>query len=53
MEPIANYSLGDTDYAHETIPVAATYANGDTAQLQAYFALNQSTGEFEVCDVGE
>ena len=53
MEPISVYQLGETDYAHQTIPVTATYANGETAQLEAYFAINQTTGEFEVCDVGE
>ena len=53
MEPIANYQLGETDFAHQTIPVTATYADGDTAQLEASFALDQTTGAFEVCNVGE
>jgi hypothetical protein len=53
MEPIASYQLGDLDVVHRTIPVAATYENGDTAQLEAYFAQNDTTGDFEVCDVGE
>ena len=53
MEPIASYRLGDLDIVRRTLPVDATYENGDTAQLEAYFAQNATTGEYEVCDVGE
>ena len=53
MEPIAHYQLGKLDIINQTLPVSATYENGDTAQLEAYLGINQDTGAYEVCNLGE
>jgi hypothetical protein len=53
MQPIQHYELGDLDLVNLSVPVDATYTNGDTAELEAYLGQNQDTGAFEVCDVGE
>jgi hypothetical protein len=53
MQPIQDYRLGDLDLLNLSVPVDATYANGDTAELEAYLGQNRDTGGFEVCDVGE
>ena len=51
--PIQHYQLGDLDLVNLSVPVDATFENGDTARLEAYLGQNQDTGAFEVCDVGE
>jgi hypothetical protein len=53
MQPIADYTLGSLDLVNLSIPVDATYTNGDNAELEAYLGQNQTTGAFEVCDLGE
>jgi hypothetical protein len=53
LQPIQKYQLGDLDLLNLSVPVDATYADGDTAELEAYLGQNQDTGAFEVCDVGE
>jgi hypothetical protein len=53
MESIASYKIGKLDYINYTVPVDATYTDGDTAQLEAYLGQNQDTGAFQVCDLGE
>jgi hypothetical protein len=53
MTPIDHYTLGDLDLLNLAVPVDATYANGDTGQLEAYLGQDQDTGDFEVCDIGE
>src|SRR4051812_9615595 len=53
MEPIEKYQLGHLDLVSLSVPVDATYADGRSAQLDAYLGQNTDTGAFEVCDVGE
>jgi hypothetical protein len=53
MEPISTYSMGDLDLSTVTVPVDATYDNGDTARLEAHLGQDQATGAFQVCDLGE
>ncbi|MEV6843837.1 hypothetical protein [Actinoplanes sp. NPDC051411] len=53
MEPIVGYRLEKLDLINFAVPVDATYDTGDTGQLLAYLGQNQSTGAFEVCDLGE
>jgi hypothetical protein len=53
MQTIQTYQLGNLDLVNLSVPVEATYANGDTAELEAYLGQNEDTGAFEVCDVGE
>jgi hypothetical protein len=52
-DPIASYRLGDLDLINMTVPVDATYAGGETAQLEAYLGQDSDTGAFEVCELGE
>jgi hypothetical protein len=53
MKPIRTYELGDLDPVNLEVPVRATYQNGDTGDLAAYLEQNQTTGDFEVCELGE
>jgi hypothetical protein len=50
---IESYELGDFDLISGAVPVDATYADGDTGQLEAYLGQDRSTGEFEVCELAE
>jgi hypothetical protein len=52
-EPIASYRVGDVNPVTLSVPVEATYADGDIAELEAYLGQDTDTGEFEVCDLGE
>jgi hypothetical protein len=52
-EPIVRYTIGKLNVTNVTVPVDATYDNGDTGRLEAYLGQNQDTGDFEVCDLGE
>ncbi|BBH66612.1 hypothetical protein ACTI_32970 [Actinoplanes sp. OR16] len=52
-EQVAAYYVGDVDLTYGTVPVDVTYADGDTAVVQAELAQNTSTGAFEVCGLGE
>jgi hypothetical protein len=36
-----------------TVSVQATYADGDTAELDARLAQDTGTGAFEVCELAE
>jgi len=52
-EPIVAWKLGTFDTIYSTVPVEATYRDGDVRDLEASLDQNTSTGEFEVCEVGE
>jgi len=52
-EPIASWDVGTVDLVRLAAPVAVTYADGDTADLHAYFGQSRETGGFEVCGVEE
>jgi hypothetical protein len=52
-EPIERWTVGDFNVVTLAVPVTATYADGDTANLEAYMGQNRTTGEFEVCRLGE
>ena len=53
MEPITAYEIGKLNIVQVVVPVQATYANGRTAQLEAYLGQDQTTGAFEVCELAE
>jgi len=53
LEPISAYQMGSLNTLNLTVPVAATYRNGGTAQLEAYLGQNKDTAALEVCDFGE
>ncbi|MGX6608263.1 hypothetical protein ACWKSP_40015 [Micromonosporaceae bacterium Da 78-11] len=53
MDPITGYDLGELNVVSMTVPVAATYDGGKTAQLEAYLGQDRDTGAFEVCELGE
>jgi hypothetical protein len=52
-EPFTSYKIGDLDLATGEVPVDLTYAGGDVNHTEAQLDQNQSTGEFEVCSLGE
>ncbi|MEV6346565.1 hypothetical protein [Actinoplanes sp. NPDC051851] len=52
-EKVTAYQVGDLDMTTLHVPVDVTYADGDTAHLSARLGQDESTGEFEVCDLGE
>jgi hypothetical protein len=52
-DPIASYTLGKLDLVSLSVPVAATYADGDLANLEARLGQDTDTGEFEVCELAE
>lgn len=52
-EPIVSWTLGDFDTINYTVPVAATYRDGDMRNLEASLGQNTKTGQFEVCELGE
>lgn len=52
-EPITSYTLGDLDVINASVPVNVTYADGETARLEAYLGQDQNTGAFEVCELAE
>jgi hypothetical protein len=52
-QPIEQYHLGSFDLVSLSVPVSATYADGDTADLEAYLAQDDDTGAFEVCELAE
>jgi hypothetical protein len=54
QEPvIEKYRLGRFNLVQGTVPVDATYTDGQTGQLEALVAQDSSTGEFEVCELAE
>jgi len=53
QQRITEWTLGTFSTINLTMPVDATYADGQTQQLEAALDQNQSTGAFEVCGVGE
>ncbi|WP_250009624.1 hypothetical protein [Actinoplanes sp. M2I2] len=50
---ITDWRLGTFDTIGMTVPVDATYEDGQTEQLEASLDQNTSTGAFEVCELGE
>jgi hypothetical protein len=50
---ITKYQLGTFDLVRLSVPVEATFENGQTDQLDALLAQDRSTGEFEVCELAE
>ena len=50
---IQTWQLGDFDQLDLTVPVQATYENGQARRLEASLDQNTSTGRFEVCELGE
>ena len=52
-ELITSWNVGDVDLVQANAPVTVTYADGSTAQLQAYLEQNRRTGRFEVCSIEE
>jgi hypothetical protein len=52
-QPIERYTLGTFDLVSVAVPVAATYADGNTANLEAYLDQDKDTGGFEVCELAE
>jgi len=52
-ERITGWEVGDVNLVRLAAPVTITYADGDTADLQAYLGQNRETGGFEVCSVEE
>jgi hypothetical protein len=52
-ERITDWKLGRFSTVSMTMPVTATLEDGQVEQLRASLDQNQSTGQFEVCEVGE
>jgi hypothetical protein len=52
-EPIVSWKLGSLDTIYFTVPVEATYRDGDVRDLEASLDQNTTTGQFEVCELGE
>lgn len=54
-EPFESYTVGDlsTLGMRLTVPVELIYPGGDQVSMEADLTQNQSTGKFEVCDLGE
>ncbi|MFI1988356.1 hypothetical protein [Actinoplanes sp. NPDC020271] len=52
-EHFTAYEIGDLDLATGEVPVDLTYAGGDVDHTEAQLGQNQTTGEFEVCSLGE
>jgi len=52
-QPISSYELGRLNMVNASVPVSVSYADGRTAQLDAYLGQDQDTGEFEVCELAE
>lgn len=52
-EPIASWDVGDVSLTDLGVPVDVTYANGETARLQATLGQDPDTGQFQVCTIEE
>jgi hypothetical protein len=52
-DPLTSYQLGEVDPFTMTVPVQATYADGDSADLDAVLVQDTGTGAFEVCELAE
>lgn len=54
-EPIRDFTVGDLPLTSVdlAVPVDVTYADGDTARLQAYLGQSRETGQFQVCRLQE
>ena len=50
---IEEYTMGDVDLVTLAVPVDATYDDGSRAELEAYLEVDNDTGAFEVCEIGE
>jgi hypothetical protein len=52
-ETITGYTFGDLNFVTNSLPVDVTYTGGDSTELEAYLRQDSSTGEFELCSLGE
>jgi hypothetical protein len=52
-EQISSYRLGGLNTINLSVPVSATYADGDAAELDAFLGQDTGTGAFEVCELAE
>jgi hypothetical protein len=52
-EPITSWRVGEVNLNTLGVPVDVTYANGDTARLEATLGQNPETGGFQVCTLEE
>jgi hypothetical protein len=53
-EPFDSYRVGDLSLGVRlTVPVQLIYPDGDRVDMEAELTQSQSTGKFEVCDLGE
>ncbi|GAB2592813.1 hypothetical protein Aab01nite_37090 [Paractinoplanes abujensis] len=52
-ERITTWQLGRFNTVEMSVPVTATRQSGQVDQLEASLDQNTSTGQFEVCEVGE
>ncbi len=48
-----SYEIGDLNLTTGEVPVALTYAGGDVDHTEAQLGQNRTTGQFEVCSLGE
>jgi hypothetical protein len=52
-EPITSWRVGEVDLTAISVPVDVTYANGETARLEATMGQNPETGQLQVCSLEE
>jgi hypothetical protein len=52
-ERFDGYTIGKLDLVSGEVPVDLTYPDGDVDHVEAQLGQNTSTGEFEVCSLGE
>jgi hypothetical protein len=52
-EPISSWRIGEVNLNTLGVPVDVTYANGETARLQATLGQNPETGQLQVCSLEE
>lgn len=52
-QKITDYDVGNVEFVQLSAPVDVTYADGDTAVLQAYLGPDREAGGFRVCSLEE
>jgi hypothetical protein len=52
-EPITSWRIGEVNLNTLDVPVDVTYADGDTARLEATLGQNPDTGQLQVCSLEE
>ncbi|BCY06268.1 hypothetical protein [Actinoplanes sp. L3-i22] len=52
-EKFTSYTIGDLNLSTGEVPVDLVYADGDVNHTEAQLGQNRTTGEFEVCSLGE